>query len=163
MSSEATILNIEDFRTKEQTSSLTDVYSLLLSSQTLRPQDINDSQDKLVDLFVELQSVLEESKEFDTDNAVSEPISDATYNNAIKFLKSLPLGTLPKPELAADNDGYIEFEWYKDSKSFSVYITDSNLVYFAAYYGKDNRLSGRFRYEGYFPRNYKDLARAVFE
>ncbi len=113
-------------------------------------------------LIKSLNEVFAEAKIPNWDGENSESISDATYFNATKLLSVLPM-ILPSPEILPDNDGYIEFEWHNKGRSFSLYVTDSNLVLYAAYYGKGERLSGRFIYEGVFPGLAEHLAKNVYK
>lgn len=117
---------------------------------------------QLQDLLIKLNDVFVEAKERDWDGDNAEPVSDSTYFSAIKLLSVLPL-TLPAPEISPDNDGFIEFEWYKDGKSFSLYATDTNLVLYAGFYGKEDRLSGRFNNDGIFPSRAESLAKDIYK
>lgn len=114
-------------------------------------------------LAASLYKSYSEAKKANWDLNDAEPVSEATYYNATKLISALPLKDLPMPDILPDNDGYLEFEWTSGGKSFSIYVTDTNLVYYAGYYGKDDRLSGRFIYEGEFPENCEFLARSVFK
>jgi hypothetical protein len=113
-------------------------------------------------LIKRLNEVFTEAKKHDWDGENAEPVSDATYHNATRLLSALPV-SLPSPEILPDNDGYIEFEWHKNGKSFSLYVTDTNLVLFAGFYGKEDRLSGRFNYEEDFPIRAELLAKDVYK
>jgi len=109
-----------------------------------------------------LDLMFQESKVSDWEGDNAEPISDAAYFNAANLLPTIPLN-LPIPEILPDNDGYIEFEWSNAEKNFSLYVTDTNLVLYAGFYGKDNRLSGRFKFENIFPSHAKHLAKDVYK
>ena len=77
------------------------------------------------------------------DDDCAPPVAFLTYSNGIRFIEQLPLD-LPHPEITPDDDGYIEFEWYKEGRSFSFYITPSDVVLWAKYNNRDDRSSGRF-------------------
>jgi len=124
--------------------------------------DLKIGVKQLQNLLTQLNDVFSESKILDWGGNGAEPISDAAYYNATRLLAVLPVG-LPAPEILPDNDGYIEFEWSKGDKNFSLYITDTNLVLFAGFYGKEDRLSGRFNFEGKFPNRPENLARDVYQ
>ncbi|MCI0504759.1 MAG: hypothetical protein L0Z73_01470 [Gammaproteobacteria bacterium] len=127
------------------------------------PQEDNKiSFRQLQNLLADLDEVFQETKEPDWDGDNAEPIADVTYFNATKLLAVLP-ADLPIPEILPDNDGYIEFEWSKGKRNFSIYITDTNLILFAGFYTKDNRLSGRFDFDGKFPSRIKLLIKEVYE
>ena len=116
---------------------------------------------QLQGMLGKLNEVFQESNKPGWDGGNAEPISDATFYNATQLLSVLPV-SLPAPEIVPDNDGYIEFEWCKERRNFSLYITDTNLVLYAGFYGKNDRLSGRFVYEGIFPNRVETLAKDVY-
>lgn len=156
------ITAISDYKKNKQSS---------LSQTNFEISEIDDSTGKKTDkisayqiqeLLSNLNKVFQECKNPNWNDDGAEPISDATFNNALSLLTVLPVD-LPIPEILGDNDGYIEFEWYNLGKSFSLYVTDSNLILFAAYYGKDDRLSGRFIFEGIFPDRACNLAADVYK
>jgi len=113
-------------------------------------------------LLKELNDVFEECKVIDWDGCGAEPITDAVYFNATKVISSLPVD-LPIPTISPDNDGFVEFEWQNDRRNFSLYITDTNLILYAGFYNKEDRLSGRFKFENVFPERIKFLAKEVYK
>lgn len=117
---------------------------------------------QLQELLKELVNVFNDSKMQGWDGDDADPVSDAAFLNATKLLSSMPIG-LPVPNVLADNDGYIEFEWAKDRKNFSLYATDTNLVLYAGFYDKDDHLSGRFVFEGAIPDRVAVLAGDVYK
>lgn len=117
---------------------------------------------KLHEAFQKLHGVFQESNIPGWDGENAEPVADATFYNAARLLSAIPL-SLPVPDILADNDGYIEFEWYKEGKSFSLYVTDTNLVLYAGFYGKEDRLSGRFNFEGVFSSRVEFFAKDVYK
>jgi len=135
---------------------------LIEEEMTSSSTDIVAGVRQLQSLLGRLNEVFNEAKERDWDGDNAEPVSDSTYYNATKLLLVIT-GNLPAPEISADNDGFIEFEWYKEGRSFSLYITDTNLVLYAGFYGKEDRLSGRFNYEGFFPSRAERLAKDVYK
>ena len=116
---------------------------------------------QLQKLLSELNEVFSEAKKPDWDGDDAEPIADTTYFNATKLLTVLPVD-LPTPEILPDNDGYIEFEWCHERRNFSLYVTDTNLVLYAGFYTKDNRLSDRFNFDGKFPAHIKLLIKGIY-
>lgn len=149
------------YKIKEQSTSQTSI-DFLSQDESTGSGDKLYSHRQLQGLIRKLNTVFTEAKCRNWNGENAEPISDATYYNAIKLISALPTN-LPLPEILPDNDGYIEFEWHKHGKSFSLYVTDTNLVLYAGYYGKENRLSGRFNYEGDFPVHTDLLARNVYK
>jgi len=45
----------------------------------------------------------------------AEPVSLEAYQAALRFIRSLPVGT-PQPEIGADPDGCVSFEWRKSAR-----------------------------------------------
>lgn len=113
-------------------------------------------------LIITINDVFEAAKVSDWDGEGAEAISQTTYFNAIKLLTVLD-AELPIPDIFPDNDGYIEFEWGKDRKNFSLYVTDSNLILYAGFYSKNNRLSGRFNFRDNFPKHLIPLINSIYE
>lgn len=113
-------------------------------------------------LLRRLAEVFSSSKTPGWDGESAEAVSESAFLNATKLLAALPIG-LPMPEIYADNDGYIEFEWHKDRKNFSLYVTDTNLIFYAGFFGKEDRLSGRFVFEEVFPGRVETLAKDIFK
>jgi hypothetical protein len=79
-------------------------------------------------------------------------ISEATFNRAYAFLRSLPV-TLPRPEVVPEPTGTIAFEWQRaPNVVFSVSIQDGYPVAYAGLFG----LSKTFGTEWFiseFPRS----------
>lgn len=62
-------------------------------------------------------------------------INSDAFQSAIKFALSLPL-KVPMPEIYADPDGEITFEWYEDKRRvFSVSLGRRNKISYAGIYG----------------------------
>ena len=135
---------------------------LIEEEMTGSSTDIVTGVRQLQSLLGRLNEVFADAKECDWDGDNAEPVSDSTYYNATKLLSVIPVN-LSAPEISADNDGFIEFEWYKEGRNFSLYVTDTNLVLYAGFYGKEDRLSGRFNYEGFFPSRAERLAKDVYK
>ena len=144
-----------------QSTSQTEIQLLKDNESTISVKKREDGIRHIQRLLKKLNTVFAEAKVDDWDGEGAEAISDAAYFNATKLLSVLP-SNFQQPDIIADNDGYIEFEWFKGDKNFSIYITDTNLILYAGYFGEDNRLSGRFNYEGYFPKHTELLAREVY-
>ncbi len=144
-----------------QSTSQTQIEFLNNNESTVTIEQQNVSARQIQALFKKLNKVFAEAKTADWDGDGAEAISDAAYFNATRLLSVLPTNC-PQPDIIADNDGFIELEWSNNNKNFSIYITDTNLVLYAGYYGEYNRLSGRFNYEGFFPRHAELLAREVY-
>lgn len=119
---------------------------------------------KFHDLIIKLSEVFQYARNADWDGEGADPVTDAVLFNTIKLFSVMPLDDLPLPEILPDNDGFLELEWYDaaSGKNCSLYVTDSNLMLFAAYYDEEERLSGRFNYSGEFPHRVKQLIKDVY-
>ena len=104
------------------------------------------------EMVSKLNAVFKLARKEGWDDDGAAPITDSVFFNATKLLAAMPLD-LPLPELVPDNDGYLELEWYDgdSGRNCSLYVTDTNLMLFAAYYDDDERLSGRFNFSGEIP------------
>lgn len=131
------------------------------TESTLSVEKKEDGFRRIQSLLKNLNDVFAEARSDDWEGEGAEAISDAAYYNATKVLAVLPFD-LPQPDIIPDNDGYLEFEWANGGKNFSIYVTDTNLILYAGYYGEDNRLSGRFNYEGCIPGHVELLSKEVF-
>ena len=85
----------------------------------------------------ELERICEEASKPDWDCQGSAPVSDSTARWAHRFLKSIPT-TFPAPELSADVDGEILFDWYEDPNwVLQVSINENGLASYARRFGAD--------------------------
>jgi hypothetical protein len=155
------VVPIENYKKNKQSSGSINIGLPNIDNSTGEKNNKIDAF-QIQELIKKLNKVFQECKRANWDNNGAEPISDSTFNNAINLLTVLPVD-LPIPDVLADNDGYIEFEWYNLGKSFSLYVTDSNLILYAGFYGKDNRLSGRFNFEGFFSERARQFAADVYK
>ena len=112
-------------------------------------------------LYTRLTYVFEKAKVYDWDGDDAEPVSFTTYQQAVKFISYMPEG-LEIPEITPDNDGYIEFEWYSNGKSFSFYVTGTNILLYASYFGINERFSGRRPFPDRFPTEFRIWINKVY-
>ena len=90
----------------------------------------------------ELEKVYEECLEANWDGYGAMPISRETYSEARKLLRMMP-SSLPRPDISAEPDGEITFEWYKGKYSvFVISVGGNNLITYAGLFGKSNRIHG---------------------
>ena len=90
----------------------------------------------------QLDRVYDECSEPAWDGYEADPISLDTYLEARKLLSMIPV-SLPQPEISAEPDGEIGFEWYKDRYSvFVVSVGGNNILTYAALFGKDCKANG---------------------
>jgi hypothetical protein len=70
------------------------------------------------------------------------PISELACNEAVKFLRRLP-STIPMPEVVAEPDGDIAFEWYmKRRLLFVVSFSGVGVISYAGMFGKGSKVHG---------------------
>jgi hypothetical protein len=87
-------------------------------------------------LFFPIAAVLGSSQSEDI------PVSIATAVRAMDFAQALPR-TIPIPEISADPDGEIAFDWVASSgRMFSVSVSDSGRLSYAGYFGENSRIHG---------------------
>ena len=90
---------------------------------------------KLQGAVRELNCVFEECSVSDWDGYGAQPVSPESYGKAKQFIEALPWG-FPLPEISADPDGEISFEWYSSpSKIFSVSVSPNNELSYAGLFG----------------------------
>ena len=82
-----------------------------------------------------LYEIREECGRSDWDGYGARAVSFRTYEKAKQFIGALPWG-VAVPEISADPDGEISFEWYSaPSKVFSVSIGPTNELSYAGLFG----------------------------
>jgi hypothetical protein len=85
----------------------------------------------------DLSEVIEESSSSDWDGYGARPVGSPTCFNALRFLRALPWD-VPVPEVAAEPDGEISFEWYRGSRSvFSVSVGPGRRLTYAGIFGSN--------------------------
>ncbi|MDL1962225.1 MAG: hypothetical protein LWX01_11130 [Deltaproteobacteria bacterium] len=90
----------------------------------------------------ELEKVYEECLEANWDGYGAIPISRETYSKARKLLRMIP-PSLPRPDISAEPDGEITFEWYKEKYSvFVISVGSDNLITYAGLFGESNKIHG---------------------
>ncbi|HEX9627016.1 MAG TPA: hypothetical protein VGA00_08780 [Acidiferrobacterales bacterium] len=109
-------------------------------------------RNQLSALYKLLNEVYDQSKYPDWDGDGAEAVALSTYQLATRLILCLPQD-LENPNILADSDGYIEFEWYREGSSFSIYVTGTGVMLYAAYYSPNDRMSGRFSFKDKFPKH----------
>lgn len=83
-----------------------------------------------------LKGVYEETRIYNWDGYGAEAVSGRAYYEAWKFLEALPILSVPIPEVSADPDGEISFEWYEGpDKIFSVSVSSDGQLAYAGIFG----------------------------
>jgi len=89
----------------------------------------------LQDTYKQLYRVLENCARSDWDAYGAEAVLLESYENAKRFARSLPF-SLSSPEVSADPDGEITFEWYSSpTRVFSVSVGPNNELHYAGLFG----------------------------
>jgi hypothetical protein len=87
-----------------------------------------------------LSAYLRSQREGITDD--NTPISKATCNETIKFLRSLP-STIPIPEAVKEPDGDLALEWYVDNyRSFVVSFSGKGIIAYSGLFGRGRKAYG---------------------
>ena len=103
------------------------IYSELMTSLTL-----GESYSSALE---ELSEVVEEASSPDWDGYGANPVDLLTTLSAVQFLRLLPR-ELPAPDVAAEPDGEVSFEWYRGPrKRFSISVGSCNQITYAGLFG----------------------------
>jgi len=106
------------------------------------PLDLKGTIDWTEHALEELEGVYEECLETNWDGYGAMPISRETYSEARKLLRMVP-SSLPRPDISAEPDGEITFEWYREKYSvFVISVGGNNLITYAGLLGKSNKIHG---------------------
>ena len=110
----------------------------------------------------ELEKVYEECSEANWDGYGAMPISRETYFEARKLLTMIPL-SFQMPEILAEPDGEIGFEWYKDKDSvFVISVSGNNIITYAGLFGTSNKTHGTEYFADELPRIILENIRRLF-
>ncbi len=109
-----------------------------------------------------LDEVYNECSEANWDGYGAKPISHETYFEARKLLTMIPLSFL-MPEILAEPDGEIGFEWYKDKDSvFVISVSGNNIITYAGLFGTSNKTHGTECFADELPRIILENIRRLF-
>jgi hypothetical protein len=116
----------------------------------------------LRDTIDELGEVYLEALEPGWDGYCAQPVSEEVLENAVAFLCRLP-HDLPMPEVSADAQGEIHFEWFSNPyRTFSVSVGSAGILSYAGLYGP-SRARGLELLAGGIPETIVSNIRRVFE
>ncbi|HLA11412.1 MAG TPA: hypothetical protein VJ023_12570 [Pyrinomonadaceae bacterium] len=91
--------------------------------------------DSLQKTYRKLYEVFEECGRSDWDACGAQPVLFESYENAKLFARSLPF-SFSSPEISAEPDGEITFEWYSNpTRVFSVSVGPNNELHYAGLFG----------------------------
>ena len=89
----------------------------------------------LQDTYKQLYQVRQDCTHSNWDGYGSEPISPESYENAKRFIRALPF-SVSSPEVSAEPDGELTFEWYSNpTRVFSVSVGPNNELHYAGLFG----------------------------
>ncbi len=102
-----------------------------------------ECRNRLFDLWAEAASA-------GWDGYDAQPVPAAALSKALAFIDALP-SDVPLPEISADPDGEISFDWCGRKRHFSISIGENNVMSYAGLFGSD-RAKGSERFDGSIPR-----------
>lgn len=93
-------------------------------------------------LLESLYDVYRDRREPNWDGYDAEPIREGVYFEAMKLVERFPVG-IPLPEIIAEPNGNIGFEWYKDPHHlFVASVGGNNTIRYAGIFGKGSESFG---------------------
>ena len=108
----------------------------------------------------ELESLMFDCHRAGWDGYGADAVSMDAYNAAERFIRSLPFG-IPQPDLSADPDGYVTFEWRKSPRrTLLVSVRPGYALDYAALIGTA-KAHGSEPFFGELPETLKALIRRV--
>jgi hypothetical protein len=109
----------------------------------------------------ELYALSKECAKPNWDAYGAEPVRSETYHLGYRFLDSLPVG-VPLPEVGAEPDGHIRFEWYRSThRTLSLSISPEGDLHYSALLGP-NKAYGTEVFFGAIPQRVFDLIEGVY-
>ena len=116
---------------------------------------LHDTIDGLAEVYLE-------ALEPGWDGYGAQPVSQEVLENAVAFLCRLPQ-ELPMPDVSADAQGEIHFEWFSNPyRTFSVSISPAGVLSYAGLFGP-NRTRGLELLDGSIPDSIVSNVQRVFE
>jgi len=99
-----------------------------------------------------LRETYQECYEENWDGYNALPISQATYDEAVRFLNALP-SWLPIPEIVPEPSGDIGFEWnFGKDRILAASVNGTNHITYAGLLGTGNKAHGTEVFDGSFPQ-----------
>ena len=104
----------------------------------------------------ELYQLSADCSEPNWDGYGAQPVSEAAYRNAFRFLENLPLGAeVPSPGVYSD--GELTFEWYRGPRcTLSISVSEEGNLNYAALIGS-SKAYGKEAFLGDVPRVIAEL------
>ncbi|MCU7904396.1 MAG: hypothetical protein KZQ76_00840 [Candidatus Thiodiazotropha sp. (ex Epidulcina cf. delphinae)] len=106
----------------------------------------------LGDTLDELRETYQECYEDNWDGYGALPVSQATYDEAVRFLNALP-SWLPVPGIVPEPSGDIGFEWnYGKNRVLAASVNGTNRITYAGLLGTGNKAHGTEVFDGSIPQ-----------
>lgn len=110
----------------------------------------------LGDALEALRETYQECYEENWDGYGALPVSQATYDEAVRFLNALP-SWLPTPEIVPEPDGDIGFEWNcGKNRMLAASVNGTNRITYAGLLGTGNKAHGTEVFDGSIPQTLVD-------
>lgn len=114
-------------------------------------------------VFDALAEVYEECRVPSWNGGFAKPVLPQTFHNARKFLSTLP-SSFPVPDVMAEPDGEIAFEWRAANRSvLSVSIGAGDTITFAGLFGYSGKQHGTELFYDTIPQTILSAIRRVFQ
>lgn len=114
-------------------------------------------------VFDSLSDTFNECGEEGWNGGSARAVSRQTFENARRFLSILP-ASLPVPDVMAEPDGEIAFEWRAPNKSvFSVSVGQADTIAFAGLFGYGSKQHGTEPFDDTIPPVVLNAIRRVFQ
>jgi len=114
------------------------------------------------DLIRQVRMAKEEASQDGWYGDQSKAVSQSTYDCACNFVRVIP-SKFPSPEVTAEPDGWINFEWYPDKwKKVSISSFEKVLGYCAFLGSQDNNTRGVINFDGTFPSVCEEFLEKIY-
>jgi hypothetical protein len=111
----------------------------------------------------ELRDTFSECAENNWDGYGARAMTAATYDEAIRFLNSLPSDT-PLPDIIPEPSGEIGFEWNNGTnKILAVSVGGTNVITYAGVLGKGNKAHGTEIFNDSTPANILENIKRIYQ
>jgi len=108
--------------------------------------------DYLSSVRAALKETYQECSEEGWDGYGALPITQETYDEAVRFLSALP-SWLPAPEIVPEPDGDIGFEWsFGNNRVLAASVDGTNRITYAGLLGTGNKAHGTEVFDGSIPQ-----------
>jgi len=110
-----------------------------------------------------LRETYSECADNDWDGYGAKAMTAATYDEAIRFLNSLP-SNVPLPEIIPEPSGEIGFEWNNGiNKILAASVGGTNMITYAGILGKSNKAHGTEIFNDSTPANILENIKRIYQ